>query len=170
MATTTLLGLAARAWGLPGSGIVSGCWEALVVEWTWSVLSQEAEMRRAGWMMAVSLVRLPQGIGRRSDVLTVLGAVDDAADGRGVLAKGCLLSTREINPIIGNQSLIPSLSARCGQNNPPLNLMVYARDEGLVLIRAEAHIKHGRTMLECPNQVRLLGAIGDLVKVHVLVP
>ena len=48
--------------------------------------------------------------------------------------------------------------------------MVYARDEGLVLIRAEAHIKHGRTMLECPNQVRLLGAIGDLVKVHVLVP
>jgi hypothetical protein len=54
MATTSLLGLAASAWGLPGSGIVSGCCEALVVEWTWSVLSQEAEMRRAGWRMAVS--------------------------------------------------------------------------------------------------------------------
>jgi hypothetical protein len=106
MATTSLLGLAASAWGLPGSGIVSGCCEALVVEWTWSVLSQEAEMRRAGWRMAVSLVRSQKG--RRGEgMLTVLGAVADAADGRGVLAESCLLASREINPIIRCQSLMP---------------------------------------------------------------
>ena len=48
MATTSLVGLAASAWGLPGRGMDRGFWEGLSVEWTWRVLSQEAEMRRAG--------------------------------------------------------------------------------------------------------------------------
>jgi len=46
MATTTLDGLAARAWGLPGRGTVryaDGCCGL----WMWRVLSQEAEIRMA---------------------------------------------------------------------------------------------------------------------------
>lgn len=46
MATTTLEGLEAMAWGLPGSSMVRWGWEVAVL-WMWRVLSQEAEMRMA---------------------------------------------------------------------------------------------------------------------------
>jgi hypothetical protein len=52
MATTSFVGEAARAWGLPGREMVR--WVSGVGEeglWMWRVLSQEAEMRRAGWEM-----------------------------------------------------------------------------------------------------------------------
>ncbi len=77
MATTTLVGLAARAWGLPGRVMVRGGWEGAAVLWMWRVLSQEAEMRRAGERGGVSgCVSVWVG-----GVLTVFGAVDDTADG-----------------------------------------------------------------------------------------
>lgn len=47
MATTTLVGEAARAWGLPGSRMVR--WLVGSEEeglWTWRVQSHDAEMRR----------------------------------------------------------------------------------------------------------------------------
>jgi hypothetical protein len=57
-----------------------------------------------------------------------------------------------------------------GREIEPVDLVIHAREEGLIVVRAEAHVHYRRAVLKGPNQVRLLGAVGDLIEVHVLVP
>jgi len=45
MATTSLVGLAARAWGFPGRETMRGCEVGDLRSWKWRVESQEADTR-----------------------------------------------------------------------------------------------------------------------------
>jgi hypothetical protein len=111
--------------------------------WKWIVESHDAEMRSAG--ILVSKYCFEQG-----EVPTVLFAIDYLFDRSSMCAEYCLLSRLEIYSKKYSILAFVNMELRCSL---PLHLPVHTRAESFIVVRSEAYIEYGCSMLILLNQL-----------------